>query len=299
MPRREAFAPDEWIRSFAYRGLWFAAQVLFRSANVCLYLAAGLLQDSDLLKASRFRWRTYTAGEDIGNGLDDWERRIYTEAIPESGRVLLIGCGTGRDLIGLAQLGYDMTGLDLSPEAIDVARVALDRRGLKARLLTEFVELATLDSCYDAVILSSRSYSCIKGRQTRVATLLKLRAAMRHATVCSSLTPGSSTSRRDLAGRPECRSDAFRLAPRGRGQFSADTCRLGAPIEHLFRADEAASECVEAGFQVLETNLLDRRCWILAVPRQGQPSLGKALRSPGEDVADRFKSRQAARIRQT
>ena len=272
MPRREAFAPDEWIRSFVYRGLWFAAEVLFRSANVCLYLAAGLLQDSDLLKASRFRWRTYTAGEDIGNGLDDWERRIYTEAIPESGRVLLIGCGTGRDLIGLAQLGYDMTGLDLSPEAIDVARAALDRRGLKARLVTEFVELAAFDSSYDAVIFSSRCYSAIRGSHTRVAALSKLRAAVRrdgrllvtytgfeHQSRIAIWLIGLSAGLTRSGWRPEP-GDSFsadHLSPR--------VLRY----EHLFREDEAASECVEAGFQVLRDEPIGPTArWILAVPRQ-------------------------------
>ena len=41
-----------------------------------------------------------------------------------------LGCGTGRMTLELARRGYDMTGVDYSPEMLDVARETAEREGL-------------------------------------------------------------------------------------------------------------------------------------------------------------------------
>ncbi len=43
-------------------------------------------------------------------------------ALPGASRVLDLGCGFGRHAIPLAERGYDVTGLDLSPRQLEVAR---------------------------------------------------------------------------------------------------------------------------------------------------------------------------------
>ncbi len=74
--------------------------------------------------------------------------------------VLDLGCGTGRMTLELARRGYDMTGVDLSAQMLDVARASAEREGLSDRMLwlmqdiTEFelygtVELAV--SCLDTL----------------------------------------------------------------------------------------------------------------------------------------------------
>ena len=49
--------------------------------------------------------------------------------------VLDLGCGTGRMTLELARRGYDMTGVDLSPEMLDLARFAADEAGLSDKML--------------------------------------------------------------------------------------------------------------------------------------------------------------------
>ena len=74
--------------------------------------------------------------------------------------VLDLGCGTGRMTLELARRGYDMTGVDGSPEMLNVARAEAERAGLSDKMLwllqdlTSFelygtVELAV--SCLDTV----------------------------------------------------------------------------------------------------------------------------------------------------
>src|SRR5438876_428277 len=50
------------------------------------------------------------------------EASRFNEAGHASGRVLELACGTGRILIPIAEAGVPITGLDLSPAMLDLAR---------------------------------------------------------------------------------------------------------------------------------------------------------------------------------
>ena len=50
------------------------------------------------------------------------EARFCTALVPVGARVLDAGCGTGRVMIRLAELGYDCVGVDLDPSMLAVAR---------------------------------------------------------------------------------------------------------------------------------------------------------------------------------
>ena len=66
--------------------------------------------------------------------------------------ILDLGCGTGRMTIELAERGYDMIGVDYSPEMLDVARERAAERGVSDRVLwllqdmTEFELYGTVDA---------------------------------------------------------------------------------------------------------------------------------------------------------
>lgn len=55
---------------------------------------------------------------------------IKTSAVADASTILDCACGIGTQAIGLAALGYQVWGTDLSPKAIDRAKVESDQRGL-------------------------------------------------------------------------------------------------------------------------------------------------------------------------
>ncbi|MER6270876.1 class I SAM-dependent methyltransferase [Streptomyces sp900105755] len=57
------------------------------------------------------------SGEDVHG-----EARFCTALVPAGARVLDAGCGTGRVMIRLAELGYDCVGVDLDASMLAVAR---------------------------------------------------------------------------------------------------------------------------------------------------------------------------------
>lgn len=50
------------------------------------------------------------------------EAAFCAALVPEGARILDAGCGTGRVMIRLAELGYDCVGIDLDASMLDVAR---------------------------------------------------------------------------------------------------------------------------------------------------------------------------------
>ena len=69
-----------------------------------------------------------------------------------------LGCGTGKMTLELARRGHDMTGIDLSPEMLDVARERAEKEGLDILWLcqdmTDFELYGTVDvaiSCLDSI----------------------------------------------------------------------------------------------------------------------------------------------------
>ena len=74
--------------------------------------------------------------------------------------VLDLGCGTGKMTVELARRGYDMTGVDYSPEMLDIARESAEKVGFSKEILwlcqnmCNFELYGTVDvavSCLDCI----------------------------------------------------------------------------------------------------------------------------------------------------
>ena len=103
-----------------------------------------------------------------GDGLDADSHRHFCDfanlavalALPSGARILDVGCGSGWLCEYFARFGYDVTGIDISPDLIALARERLRHvpfasdleTGLKHRFLVHDIEAAALDQTFDAII---------------------------------------------------------------------------------------------------------------------------------------------------
>ena len=89
---------------------------------------------------------------------DFFEKILDREAKARPELVLDLGCGTGKMTLELSSRGYDMTGIDYSPDMLDVARDTAEEQGADVLWLCqdmrEFELYGTVDltvSCLDCI----------------------------------------------------------------------------------------------------------------------------------------------------
>lgn len=79
-------------------------------------------------------WRYLTHQTPWDSGITPPEVMAFLASHP-AGRALDVGCGTGTNVITLAQHGWQVTGIDMSFLAIRAARAKLRASGVEARVL--------------------------------------------------------------------------------------------------------------------------------------------------------------------
>src|SRR6266404_1086167 len=118
----------DW-RNAAFAVLSGAARAFDLAARASLYVAAGTLRRHGLKEAITRTWDEFSRTDaTILSGLMPWERTWYGRVLKSADHIVLVGCGTGRDLIALLELGYRVDGLDSSSRAVALARRLLDQR---------------------------------------------------------------------------------------------------------------------------------------------------------------------------
>ncbi|HEY0411549.1 MAG TPA: class I SAM-dependent methyltransferase [Allosphingosinicella sp.] len=97
---------------------------------------------------------------------------------PPPARILDVPCGAGRHALAFARLGYEMTGVDLSEEAIGRASTAAADESLPARFQRADMRRFALEAPFDAAICLGNSLGYF-GAEGLTAFLARLAASVR------------------------------------------------------------------------------------------------------------------------
>ncbi len=164
-----------------YRVLMRAASLMERGAKGLLYLAAGTLRVAEFRDRAMAEYETYRVRDDeILQGLLWWERDIYDRFLRPGDRILIVGVGTGRDLIALMTAGHEVVGLDCLEYPLQVARRQVDALGQTAELVHGAIEeRVALPGTFDVVIFSNNTYTAIPQSSRRVSALTYVRQHLR------------------------------------------------------------------------------------------------------------------------
>jgi SAM-dependent methyltransferase len=239
-----------------FAGLYLCGRTFERASTLFFHAAAGAAPLADLRAAIQREWDGQAAHSEsyIGSGLTLWERDFYLAFLKPDDRVLVIGCGTGRDLLALRQLGYRAEGLDLGPWCTARARAVLQSRGLEAPVYSGAIETTEVPGAFDAFIFSWLCYGYIPQSAARFHVLRKLRAHLTSGgRILLTYEPARTVPRRlpirlaQLVGRLS-RSD-------WRPEYG-DVVRLAGPgrsfehYEHQFTREGLEQEARAAGLTV-------------------------------------------------
>ena len=156
-------------------GLLFAAGRLSSRVSLVLnYAACGTMSLDDVRDGIRQSWEGFHArDEDIATGLMDWERDLVARYVRPGEAVLIVGAGSGRDVIALVERGCHVTGVEPAGVALGLAREALRARQLSATLIEGFFEDVAVPGRFDVVMFSYYSYSYMPQAHRRIAALRK------------------------------------------------------------------------------------------------------------------------------
>jgi SAM-dependent methyltransferase len=157
--------------------LSLGARTLERAASASMYLAAGTLRLDDLRGAIATRWAEFGHdGDFIDSGLMDWERDLYDRFLEPGDRILIVGCGTGRDLLALLKQGRRVEGLEVAAETLAFARARLAKEGFHADLYPGRIETVELPGFFDVFTFSWFCYGYLPGSDARVTALRNVAA---------------------------------------------------------------------------------------------------------------------------
>ena len=251
-----AAAVRDRLRAVLLRAARYAEQV----GNALRFAGAGTMRMREVRAGIEREFGVYYESDrEIGSGLLDWEQEIVDRFVKPRDRVLLVGSGTGRDLLPLAALGCRVTAVEPAERAVALARRALDARGLDATLVCGYFEDVPIDGRFDLVDFSHGCYSFIPGSARRVEALRK---ALRH------LEPGGLVVLSVLSSPdfPRTRSAAV---GRAAGALSGSDWRIengdfferlqGSDLvrfAHLFGPGEVEAEAAAAGLHVEFSNYM-------------------------------------------
>src|SRR5439155_14097911 len=130
--RRRRRAPRVMsLRRPAFRVVHALGLGMHRATRMLAYVAVGFLDRDALRRENEKRWSRF--GVDpihVESGLMTWEERFYDQFVPPGAKLLLVGAGSGRDLIALLKRGHDVDAAELSERAAAYARGAVIAAGL-------------------------------------------------------------------------------------------------------------------------------------------------------------------------
>lgn len=202
--------------------------------------------------------RSFTAlDENVEAGLTLIEEVLLFRHPPApGGRVLVLGCGPGRECAALALRGFDVTGLDRDAGMLEQARALADRRGLDIRFVRGRAEDFDLgEAGFETIAVFSGLYNMLLPGARRQAML---EAARRHLApggrvlvtfLSDYVPPGSGPPPRAASVWTRINPDheegdlflineAVHVFPHA-SRLRAEARAAGFAVEHLFRDQRA------------------------------------------------------------
>jgi 2-polyprenyl-3-methyl-5-hydroxy-6-metoxy-1,4-benzoquinol methylase len=161
------------------------ARLLIRLGSFLQSSAIMVMPTSDLVEFSRQHYArpstvdSYDETEIISRGLLPPEEELLEQIPIREGRLLVLGVGGGREAIPLAQMGFEVTGVDFILEMIQRAVKNAEKSKVKIEVLVQ--EISNLEmpaGMYDVIWLSAEMYSCFPTRLRRIKMLQRVRDAL-------------------------------------------------------------------------------------------------------------------------
>jgi len=112
-------------------------------------------------------------------GFEDYEEILIDDYFTGNGRVLVIGCGTGRETFAFASRNFQVTAIDIAEDAVRAGKKIACEQSVRANFLTmNGCNLGFKSSVFDYVILFSQVISLVPMRKNRIGLLMECKRVL-------------------------------------------------------------------------------------------------------------------------
>lgn len=171
-----------WCIRIVARGLDFLGLTFTRMANLLWELVPAILPPDQLARHVQSRYDAVytpqsapTKAEMEDDNLEAWEIDVLSRYRINSGRMLAMGTGWGREALAIARRGVRVVGVEWNPVAVREAQRFAKQAGISACFhRADFTALPYADASFDFALLATTMYSAIPGTTGRQAWLSNL-----------------------------------------------------------------------------------------------------------------------------
>jgi SAM-dependent methyltransferase len=173
------------------------------------------------------------------------------------GRMLDLGCGTGRLLIPFARRGWSVLGVDLSEPMLNVVGAKARLAGVKVdRVQANIVQLECLaDASFDHAACLFSTLGMVRGDEERRRVLSHVHRLLKADGTFVVHVHNWWFNVWDRDGRWWLMKDIFQTSARGDREMPAHLALTGLALHH-FRRGEILHQLREAGFRLLEIQVV-------------------------------------------
>ncbi|MEE3234517.1 MAG: methyltransferase domain-containing protein [Candidatus Latescibacterota bacterium] len=140
--------------------------------------------DDRLLRIRDFVLATYEDDRVISRyaelGLWKSEESVILEYVPDGAEFLDIGCGLGRTSIPLAEMGFNVTAIDLSSGMLRAGRALAEENDVNIRFENmDVMKMSFEDECFGVAFFSYNGFELVPGFQGKMTALREINRVLK------------------------------------------------------------------------------------------------------------------------